>query len=641
MLTHESLTSRLQSLIHSHQHPYPHPDAAIFLAAARWALRFEPALTPEDLALISRTLDRAQHRLTAPLPTWHHKPGRTIRGFRSPLDGSIQPMGIVLPADYDPSKKYRLDCVLHGSMSPRALSYLRFLQSFDNGDEHETYRQALGLPAPAQNPWIEVHPLGRVENCYRWAGETDIFEAIAAAAQLHPIDPDKTVLRGFSMGASGTWHVGLKHPDCFAALAPYAGYVDTHVFSQTPLSNFVKVDQLPDHQEKALTLNDAINYAGNLRIVPTVAAIGAKDIFHDYAHPLMEKAAAAHGITLTNLVSPETGHTSDPVVWAEQFRQVALHTDRGVNHRPAHIRFVTRTLRYARCHWLQITGLQHHYQETIFEAGLTPTGTLNITELKNITRFTLAASAWPDSQITSLSILGAKIPLTLTPGASHISLALSPSGQWNQSLQAPAHPHKLPGLQGPIDDAFTTPFLCVRPTGEKPWHPGIQQYALAALARVQDEWARYWRADLPIKNAADLTPGDLAHKNLILFGDPGSNPYIARALPSLAHSGLTWTPDHITLAGQSAPSATHTPVLIHPSPFTPSDAASRYIVINSGHTFHDAELGKINYLLFPRLADWAILKPDPEKVALAQSNPRQPLDETVLAVGYCDENWQF
>jgi hypothetical protein len=638
MLTRESLLSRLQNLLDARpDHP---PDAAVFIMAARWPLLFEPDLSPDDLALISRALDRALQRLTSGLPTWRHKPGRTLRAFKSTLDGSIQPIGIVLPASYDPDKTYRLDCVLHGSMSPRPLSYLKFLQNFDTGDEHEDYRQALARPTPSNDPWIEVHPLGRVENCYRFAGETDVFEAIAAAAQLHNIDPDRIVLRGFSMGASGTWHIGLKHPDRFAAIAPYAGYVDTHVFSQTPLDNFPKVGPLPQHQEDALTLNDAINYAGNLRNVPTVAAIGAKDIFHDYAHPLMEKAAAAQGITLTNLVSADTGHSADPVVWAEQFRQVAQHVQRGINHSPTHIRFVTRTLRCARCHWLQITGLQHHYHPTLLDARLTDDGTLNVTELQNVTRFTLAANAWPGSRITTLRILTQTIPLTVAPGTTQIALERSTLGQWQQATTPSAQLQKRPHIQGPIDDAFTTPFLCVRPTGT-PWHPAPHAYALAALARFQDEWARYWRADLPVKNDTDITPEDAAHKNLILFGDPGSNPFIARALASLSASNFTWTPEHIIMGAHAADSASHIPVLIHPSPFTPSGAPSRYIVLNSGHTFHEAELAKINYLLFPRLGDWALLKPDTAKVALAQTNPRQSLDETVLAVGYCDENWRI
>ena len=65
------------------------------------------------------------------------------------------------------------------------------------------------------------------------------------------------------MGASGTWHLGLKHPDRFVALGPYCGYVDTHKFSETPIKTFVKVGPLPSHQEKTLTMLDSIDYAAN------------------------------------------------------------------------------------------------------------------------------------------------------------------------------------------------------------------------------------------------------------------------------------------------------------------------------------------------------------------------------------------
>ena len=54
--------------------------------------------------------------------------------------------------------------------------------------------------APEQNV-IELHPLGRVENCYRWAGETDVFEAIEAVCRNYKIDRDRIVLRGMTMEA--------------------------------------------------------------------------------------------------------------------------------------------------------------------------------------------------------------------------------------------------------------------------------------------------------------------------------------------------------------------------------------------------------------------------------------------------------
>jgi hypothetical protein len=92
---------------------------------------------------------------------------------------------------------------------------------------------------------------------------------------------------------------------------------------------------------------------------------------------------------------------------------------------------------------------------------------------------------------------------------------------------------KRPGLQGPIDDAFATPFLCVRGTG-KPWNAEVNAWAAASLKRFEYEWARYMRGDLPVKNDTEVTEADVRDKHLILFGDPGSNSWIAKALSKTA-----------------------------------------------------------------------------------------------------------
>ena len=42
------------------------------------------------------------------------------------------------------------------------------------------------------------------------------------------IDPDKVVLRGFSMGGAGTWHIGLHRPDRWCVIGPGAGFTRTH-----------------------------------------------------------------------------------------------------------------------------------------------------------------------------------------------------------------------------------------------------------------------------------------------------------------------------------------------------------------------------------------------------------------------------
>ena len=186
---------------------------------------------------------------------------------------------------------------------------------------------------------------------------------------------------------------------------------------------------------------------------------------------------------------------------------------------------------------------------------------------------------------------------------------------------------KRPGAQGPIDDAFTTPFLCVRGTG-KAWNPAVRAWADASLKRFAHEWHRYFRGALPVKDDTQVTDEDVKKYNLILFGDPGSNALIARVLPKLP---LTWTEKELTFGKDAYAAADHAPVLIQPNPL----AAGRYVVINSGHTFREKELASLNYLLFPRLGDWAVLKVG----AKVPANPSDALEEEVVRAGFFDERW--
>jgi hypothetical protein len=92
---------------------------------------------------------------------------------------------------------------------------------------------------------------------------------------------------------------------------------------------------------------------------------------------------------------------------------------------------------------------------------------------------------------------------------------------------------------------------------------------------------------------------------------------------------ITWTKDKLVVNGAEYDPKTHVPVLIYPNPLNPS----RYVVINSGHTFKEADLQGTNALLYPRLGDWAVLKPAPAAKDRAAYE--------VVAAGLFDENWQF
>jgi pimeloyl-ACP methyl ester carboxylesterase len=604
-------------------------DVEIFARGIAWALRYEERLESADGALIKKALQRGKERVEAVLADrqpWADKKGKIVRGYVSAVDGSVQPFGLIVPAKYNRGKPIRLDVVLHGSTRPVGMSELRFMNRFDEGDAGDE------KIAPDQD-FIELHPLGRVENCYRWAGETDVFEAVEAVCRNYSIDRDRIVLRGMSMGASGTWHLGLKHPDRFVALGPYCGYVDTHQFSLTPLSTFVKVGPLPPHQEKALHMLDSIDYAANAGVVPAIACIGEKDVFFQ-AHVLMGQAMEKEGLKMVNLISPGTGHVIDPVTHKEQMRRIGEYTAKGFHHGPRHLRFVTWTLKYSRCHWLQVLGLEEHYARAEIEAERTDDGVVEVKEPKNITSFAVGSPALQDAKVR-IRVGGQEVPLPKRDDKTPYLPATigRRDGKWVYlgRLDATSLPGKRPGLQGPIDDAFTTPFLCVRGTG-KAWNPAVQAWSEANLKRFSYEWNRYFRGDLPVKDDRDVTPADLKSRNLILFGDPGSNSLIARALDKLP---VKWPREELTLAGKSYPSASHAPVLIHPNPLP--GAEGRYVVINSGHTFHEKELASLNYLLFPRLGDWAVLKVGgliPEKASM-------PLEEEVKQAGFFNEQWQI
>jgi predicted acyl esterase len=586
-------------------------DAAVFAKGLSWALQHDETFVAPDFAVMERALERGRERVTAleagRFP-WANRKGKLVRGYVSAVDGSVQPFGLIIPHRYDPAKPTRLDVVLHGSTKPVGLSELRFMSRFDDGDEP-------AKSAPDVN-YIELHPLGRVENCYRWAGETDVFEAIEAVRRNYAVDRDRIVLRGMSMGASGTWHLGLKYPDRFIALGPYCGYVDTHEFSKTPLANFVRVGELPAHQEKALHMLDSVDYAANAGVVPAIACMGEKDVFFQ-AHVLMGHAMEREGLKMVNLISPGTGHVIDPVTHAQQMRRIGEYATKGIDHAPKHLRFVTWTLKYSRCHWLEVLGLEEHYARAELDATMKDDGSVEVTEPKNITRFAILPPALRGSG-AKLRVDGREVLLPAQVGPK--SVIGKRDGRWEfvGQLESVAFDGKRPGLQGPIDDAFTTPFLCVRGTGT-PWNPAIQDWTNARLMQFAREWDCYFRGDLRIKNDVDVTDEDMRRCNLILFGDPGSNRLIAKVLPKLP---ISWSKNTIEFGGARYTAADHVPVMIQPNPL----AAGRYVVINTGHTFGENELSSLNYLLFPRFGDWAM-------ITLPSGEP--------ACAGFFDERWRL
>lgn len=597
------------------------PDVEVYYQAATKIVvldEFFQAQSAEwTLDALDRGLLRAKFMAQGEFP-WVLSTGfPVVRGYRSRIDETVQPYAVTFPHEYfkDPLRRWRLDVVLHGRDT--SLNEVKFLARH-NGEQ----------AAPKGQDFIRLDIFGRGNNAYRWAGETDVFEALesflageeALKRQLR-IDAERIVLRGFSMGGAGTWHIGLHRPDRWCVIGPGAGFTSTHGYiPKLPA-------KLPPHQEACLKIYDAVAYAENAFNVPVVAYSGSEDA-QKQAADLIEAKLKPLGIPMTHLVAEGLGHKF-PGEWEKKAQAIyAKHAAKGREEHPKRVHFVTFTMRYPSCAWVEILGLQKHYEQARVDVESKDDGFEAKTANIRGVRFGLAAG-FPQTITTSID--GQKVvsrPWINAAGQGSVYLE-NRDGKWTAVLpqrllaKRARMPQKVTGLQGPIDDAFTDSFICVRGTGE-PWNAAVQQHADASLKRFQGEWARYWRGSLPVADDTEVSNDDIAAKHLILFGDPGSNWMIRQVLDGLP---LTWTREAITFAGQKYKAGDHLPVLIFPNPLNPS----RYVVLNSGHTFHEADYRGTNALLYPRLGDYAMLR-------LAGNDP---LNVEVRSAGLFDEFWKL
>ncbi len=93
---------------------------------------------------------------------------------------------------------------------------------------------------------IYLEPHGRGNTNYLGLGDADVLRAIAEARAHLNVDADRIYLCGDSMGGWGTWNVGTRHPDLFAALAPIYGGSDYHSYlREEELADAHTVQSLP------------------------------------------------------------------------------------------------------------------------------------------------------------------------------------------------------------------------------------------------------------------------------------------------------------------------------------------------------------------------------------------------------------
>ncbi|HEX3707549.1 MAG TPA: peptidase, partial [Mycobacteriales bacterium] len=180
--------------------------------------------------------------------------------------GRVQPYAVYVPTSYSPKRPTPLTFLLH-SLTQNHNQYAATTPNFTRlacEDRHSICVTTLGR-GPDGNYWDYA--------------ELDFWQVWHETAVAYHLDPNRTVLSGYSMGGIGTNQLAMAHPDLFAKAVTLAG----------------GVGNVPTLQ--------------NLRWIPTYLAGGVADELV----PLPTEAAEANGLAALGnryrwVIYPEVDH---------------------------------------------------------------------------------------------------------------------------------------------------------------------------------------------------------------------------------------------------------------------------------------------------------------------------------------------
>ncbi len=197
------------------------------------------------------------------------KTGYQLRGYRSPVNGEIQPYSIYVTKNYDEMTSWPLVVMLHGAWSNHHLA-LRRVMGLSNYPAESDDAAKKFMPQLPDIPYLVVAPNGYETKSYEGFAEDDVWKVMKEMSFLFNIDPDRIYLTGLSMGGAGTAKIGFRQPDHFAALAPVCGFFSPDVWRK-------QKDDRPEFQKRLEAMVSPHEIAGNLLHIPVKLMHGDKD----------------------------------------------------------------------------------------------------------------------------------------------------------------------------------------------------------------------------------------------------------------------------------------------------------------------------------------------------------------------------
>jgi dienelactone hydrolase len=489
------------------------------------------------------------------------------RTFISRIDSSCQYFAVLPPEGYEPDGEYALILSLHGA-GVRAEG------------QADAYKP---------KPWaFVVAPTNRRPFGFDWQdwGRLDALEVLEIARGMYPIDDSRIYLTGHSMGGHGVWHVGLHHPDLFAAMAPEAGWTSFELYIPWFLQKSyiygdpraVGMRDLSLREDKPLNF---VENAGNLGVfivhggvddnVPTMHgrmfAGRLTELGYDYKY--WEVPGRGHwwhddSLDVSCVDYPEVmdflgSHSRYPAPREIRFRTVNLGTASGA-------------------YWAEISAQEEPMRDTEIRVALTPwpaeAGLEEpdiVVSTRNVAEFSLSppADLLAEGPVRVL-VDGEEHSMRFEEG-SGLTFAKR-AGRFRPGRMERGGLSKSPDLYGPVKQAYFSPFILIYGTRAG------REVTDKLLHQARAQAFRWWRRG---NGYVDVIPDTAATSrviedtNLILFGGPSENRMterIGRHLPIRVASGGIEIGDHL-IEGQGLAAR-----LVYPNPLSPD----KLVVVHMG-----------------------------------------------------------
>jgi len=134
------------------------------------------------------------------------------------VGGRTYPYAVYVPRGYDPTRAWPLILFLHGRGESGTDGVRPIIQGLGSAIQW----------SPERWPAVVVFPQKPTEDSEWEQHETAVMEILATVRRSYSIDPDRVYLTGISQGGHGTWVLGGRHSDVWAALVSVCAYAAAH-----------------------------------------------------------------------------------------------------------------------------------------------------------------------------------------------------------------------------------------------------------------------------------------------------------------------------------------------------------------------------------------------------------------------------